>query len=211
MHEVKHLIGRCILFYVVIVIALRLMGKREVGELSVLDVVIAFVMSELLALSVSNLNFSPIYAMIAIGVLVVLQVLISWICIKSKRMRDFFEGEPALIVFRGQLNQKEMRKQRYTIDDLMVQMRSAGFYDFKEVEFAILENSGQLSVAEKQKCRLRYPFPLISDGKIQLKHVLAAGVDEQWLLEQCRILNKNPQDVFIALWMKDGLFVVDKQ
>ena len=211
MHEVGQLIGRCILFYVVIVIALRLMGKREVGELSVLDVVIAFVMSELLALSVSNLNFSPIKAIVAIGVLILLQVLISWICIKSKTMRDFFEGEPVLIVFRGELNQKEMRRQRYTIDDLMVQLRCAGFYDVKDVEFAILENSGQLTVAEKQKCRLQYPFPLISDGKIQTKHVLQAGVDAQWLISQCHNMKKKPEDIFIALWMKDGLFIVDKQ
>ena len=117
------LVVRCVLFYVIIVTALRLMGKREVGELSVLDVVIAFVMSELLALSISNLDFSPLKAVVGIGVLVLLQYLVSWICIKSKKMRDFFEGEPVCIIYKGCIDQKAMLSQRYTIDDLMVQKR----------------------------------------------------------------------------------------
>ena len=205
------LVGRCILFYVIIVVALRLMGKREVGELSVLDVVIAFVMSELLALSISNLDFSPFKAIAGIGVLVLLQYLVSWVCIKSKKIRDFFEGEPVCIIYKGVINQKEMLRHRYTIDDLLVQLRSADCFDLNEVEFAILENSGQLSVSKTAHCLLEYPFPLISDGIIQKKHVLALGYDEKWLVEQCLQLNKHPESIFIAMWTKEGLFVIDKQ
>ena len=205
------LVVRCILFYVIIVAALRLMGKREVGELSVLDVVIAFVMSELLALSISDLDFSPLKAIVGIGVLVLLQYLVSWICIKSKKMRDFFEGEPVCIIYKGCIDQKAMLSQRYTIDDLMVQLRSADCFDLGEVEFAILENSGQLSVVRKEHCHLEYPFPLISDGRIQQKHLKKLGVDEKWLIERCLELNRRPESIFIGMWTKQGLFVIDKQ
>lgn len=211
MQGVEQLIFRCILFYVVIIAALRLMGKREVGELSVLDVVIAFVMSELLALSISNLEFPPFKAILAIGVLVVLQFCVSLICIKSKLLRDFFEGEPVMMICDGVINQKAMLKQRYTIDDLLVQLRTAGVADMNEVAFAILENSGQLTVLKKQECMLRYPFPLISDGRIQKKHLKNIHKDEQWLLSQCEQLNQSPKDIFILLWTYDGFLMIVKQ
>lgn len=211
MQDIFVLIFRCILFYLLIIIALRVMGKREVGELSVLDIVIYFVMSELLALSISDLSEPPYKAIIAIGVLVVLQLSVSLVCIKSKRIRDFFEGKPALIIDQGKLNQKTMLKQRYTIDDLMYQLRSAGVSTVDEVQFALLENSGTLTVLSKKECNLNYPFPLISDGKIQKKHLDEIGKDEQWLIQECGKQKKKISEVFLALWTKNGLFLIEKE
>lgn len=211
MQEILDLIFRCVLFYLLIITALRVMGKREVGELSVLDIVIYFVMSELLALSISDLNEPPYKAIVAIGVLVVMQLSVSLICIKSKRIRDFFEGKPVVIIEQGQLNQQVMLRQRYTIDDLMYQLRSAGCSTVDEVQFALLENSGTLTVLTKKDCTLNYPFPLISDGIIQKKHLKAIGKDEKWLIKKCQKQNKNPSEVFIALWSQSGMILIEKQ
>ena len=211
MQEYLELIFRCVLFYVIIITALRMMGKREVGELSVLDIVIYFVMSELLALSISNLDEPPFKAMVAIGVLVVLQFSVSLICIKSKKIRDFFEGKPVVIISHGILDQKAMLHQRYTIDDLMYQLRSAGVSTVDEVQFALLENSGSLTVLCKRDCVLKFPFPLISDGKIQYQHLKSVSRDEQWLKSECAKQRKVPSEVFLALWTESGLVMIDKK
>ncbi len=211
MHDLIQLIFRCVLFYLLIITALRVMGKREVGELSVLDIVIYFVMSELLALSISDLSEPPYKAIVAIGVLVLLQLSVSLICIKSKKIRDFFEGKPAVIIDHGCLNQRIMLRQRYTIDDLMYQLRSAGCSTIDEVQFALLENSGTLTVLLKKDCVLEYPFPLISDGEIQKQHLNILKKSEAWIVEECRMKNRKPSDVFVALWTKNGLLLVDKK
>ena len=165
--EMLELIAKCVFFYVVIVVSLRVMGKREVGELSVLDVVIYFVMSELLALSISEPDQSVGKALVAIATLSVLQISIAWACLKKKRWRDFFEGQPSLIIYDGIINQKEMKRQRYTIDDLMYQLRDRDISSPQEVQFAILENSGTLTVLKKDSSKLRWMDPLISDGIVQ--------------------------------------------
>ena len=117
------LIFKCFLFYMVIIIALRIMGKREVGELSVFDIVIYLVMSELLALSISNPKESVFKSLVPIFTLAFLQIIISVILLKSKKLRDIFDGKAVIIIHDGQINQKTMKKERYSIDDLMSQIR----------------------------------------------------------------------------------------
>ena len=148
--EYVELVSKCIFFYLIIIISLRVMGKREVGELSVLDIVIYFVMSEVYALSISEPDQSIWKALIAILTLTVLQILIAWACLKKKKWRDFFEGKPSLIIYNGMIDQREMKKQRYTIDDLMYQLRDKDVSTPEEVQFAILENSGTLTVLKKR-------------------------------------------------------------
>lgn len=160
--EYVELISKCIFFYLIIIISLRVMGKREVGELSVLDIVIYFVMSEVYALSISEPDQSIWKALIAILTLTVLQILIAWACLKKKKWRDFFEGKPSLIIYNGMIDQMEMKKQRYTIDDLMYQLRDKDISTPEEVQFAILENSGTLTVLKKDASKLKWKDPLIS-------------------------------------------------
>lgn len=209
--EMLELIAKCVFFYVVIVVSLRVMGKREVGELSVLDVVIYFVMSELLALSISEPDQSVGKALVAIATLSVLQISIAWACLKKKRWRDFFEGQPSLIIYDGIINQKEMKRQRYTIDDLMYQLRDRDISSPQEVQFAILENSGTLTVLKKDSSKLRWMDPLISDGIVQTKVLTQIGKDTAWLEQQLsREGVVDPSEVFLCLWQKNGLFVLKK-
>lgn len=211
LQEYLELIIKCIFFYLVIIIALRFMGKREVGELSVLDIVIYFVMSELLALSISSKDESIFKALIPIITLSVLQILIAWILLKKKKWRDIFEGSPCVLIRKGVINQKEMRKQRYTVDDLMYQLRDKEISSPDEVEFAVLENSGILTVLKKDHCKVKWIDPLISDGIIQKKVLDHLNKTEFWLLE---LLKKegveDPTSVFLCLWQKNGLFVIKK-
>ncbi len=205
------LVFRCTFFYFVITALLRIMGKREVGELSVFDIVVYFVMSELLAISISDPNEDMLKTLIPIVTLTILQVSLSWLMMKMQKVRNIVDGRPVFIITHGKLNIEEMRKQRYTIDDLCSQLRINGILDIEEVEFALLENSGDLSVIEKSKCQLLWPEPLISDGVVQKKALDAVGKSEVWLHEQL-IKNKvvNSNEVFLCLWKKDGLWLIMK-
>ena len=202
--EYVELVSKCIFFYLIIIISLRVMGKREVGELSVLDIVIYFVMSEVYALSISEPDQSIWKALIAILTLTVLQIIIAWACLKKKKWRDFFEGKPSLIIYNGMIDQMEMKKQRYTIDDLMYQLRDKDVSTPEEVQFAILENSGTLTILKKDASKLKWKDPLISDGIVQKQVLEAIGKDEAWLREQLETEGvADPSEVFLCLWQKN--------
>ena len=203
------LILRCIIVYFVIIFALRVMGKREVGELSVFDVVIYLVMSELLAISITDVKVSIFRSLVPIAVLAALQIAISWILLKNKRIRDLFDGKAVIIIENGMIDQQVMRKERYSIDDLMAQLHDKDLSSPSEVAFAILENNGTLSILPKHSCQVLYPEPLISDGELNERVLKAVGRDEQWLRAQLKRKGVHAiQDVFLCLLQKNGLFII---
>lgn len=212
MQEYTSLMLKCFVVYFVIIFALRLMGKREVGELSVFDIVIYLVMSELLALSITEAHESIFKSLVPITILATLQIIISWILLKCKKIRDIFDGKSVIIIHNGHINQRSMRKERYNIDDLMSQIRSKNLSTPDEVAFAVLENSGELSVLAKKDCKVKHPDPLISDGKINKEALQDLKKDEAWLkncMKQEGIEDIN--DIFICISQKDGFFVVRKE
>lgn len=205
------LMVKCIIVYFVIIFALRLMGKREVGELSVFDVVIYLVMSELLAISITDTHSSIFRSLVPIAVLAFMQIAISWILLKSKRIRDLFDGKAVILIRDGCIDQQMMRKERYSIDDLMSQLHGKDLSSPDEVAFAILENNGTLSILPKKSCRVRYPHPLISDGVIDMEVLRSIGKDREWLTQQLGKQGTTAEAVFLCLYQKDGLFVIRRQ
>lgn len=210
MYEYLTLVGKCVIIYFLIIVCLRVMGKREVGELSVLDIVIYFVMSELLAISIES-DESIMKVIVPVVTLSLLQIAIAWVLLKLKKLRDVMEGVPVLIIENGCIDQNAMRKQRYTIDDLMYQLRSQSVSTPDEVQFAILENSGTLTVIKKTDGKTKWFEPLIQDGIIQQKVLDRIKKDEQWLLSQLKSEGVDrAEDVFLCMLQKNGLFVVKK-
>lgn len=205
------LMVKCIIVYFVIIFALRLMGKRDVGELSVFDVVIYLVMSELLAISITDTHSSIFRSLVPIAVLALMQIAISWILLKSKRIRDLFDGKAVILIRDGCIDQQMMRKERYSIDDLMSQLHGKDLSSPDEVAFAILENNGTLSILPKKSCRVRYPHPLISDGVIDREVLRSIGKDREWLTQQLGKQGTTAEAVFLCLYQKDGLFVIRRQ
>lgn len=212
MQEYMLIIYKCIVIYFVIIIALRIMGKREVGELSVFDIVIYLVMSELLALSISQIEESIFKSIVPIVTLAILQILVSWILLKSQKSRDMFDGKCTIIIHNGHINQDAMRKERYNIDDLMTQLRDKDVGTPDEVAFAILESTGHLSVIKKSKSHIQHPCPLISDGVINTHTLKDLDLNEVWLQEA--LLKEGVsdyRDVFMCMFQKDGLYVIKKE
>ncbi|MDX8046533.1 DUF421 domain-containing protein [Gracilibacillus sp. S3-1-1] len=192
LEEVWMLISRTLLYYLCIVVVFRLMGKREVGELSILDIVVFIMIAEIGVLTIEDLELFFGYALIPIAVLLIIQRLTAWISLKSPLFRKWFEGKPAIIISQGKIDEYAMKKNRFNFDDLLQQLRENGTASIKDVAYAILEPSGNLSIIEKKDADVSQNkinglvLPLIVDGRIQEKALEQLEKDEQWLMKQLR-------------------------
>ena len=149
MSHMTILILRTILMYVVIFVTMRIMGKREIGKLSIFDLVISVMIAEIAVFVLEDVD-KPIWEGLApIAVLVAIQVGLAYIGLKNRSIRLFADGKPSVLVSRGRLHRKEMARLRYNLDDLMQQLRGKDIDSLADVEFAILETSGQLTVIPK--------------------------------------------------------------
>lgn len=154
------------------------MGKREVGELSIIDLVVFLMIAELAAVSIEQLDKPYFYFVIAILTLVLLQRLLAYVSLKNTKARGKIEGKPSVIIANGMVDYYEMRKNRYTFDDLMLQLRDKGARSISEVEFAILEVSGTLSVFKKEDDFIS-PLPLIISGEVVKDNFKYVDIDQE--------------------------------
>ncbi|MFC0561835.1 DUF421 domain-containing protein [Halalkalibacter alkalisediminis] len=203
---------RTIFIYFIILFVLRFMGKREIGQLSVLDFVVSIMIAELAVVSIENIDVPMMYSIIPIVILSTIQIALALISLKNNHLRKLIDGKPSVLINEGKIDEKEMRKQRYNFDDLLVQLRQNKISKLSDVEFAILEPSGKLSVIEKQEGEEHQPMmplPLILDGKVQDEHLNQIKQTPLWLRQQMRKLGY--RDIkkisYCALKDKDTFFV----
>lgn len=175
---------RTVFLYVLILVVLRIMGKREVGELSLFDVVIFVIMAEVAALALDSPDVKLINSIVPILILLVIQVTSAFVSLKSKKFRDIVDGEPAVLIRDGHIVEDEMSKQRYNLDDLFQQLREQQVGSIREVNYAFLEPSGNLSVFTYDQTPP--VLSLISDGELQSVHLELIGKTEQWLMEELK-------------------------
>lgn len=149
--EFWDMLVRTVLIYFVVFLIMRFMGKREIGKLSVFDLVISVMIAEIAVLVIEDMDRPMWDGILPMVVLLVIQVGIAFIGLKNRRLRLLFDGKPSVIMARGKLNREVMRKQRYNLDDLMQQLRENQVSKISDVEFAILETTGKLSVFPKEE------------------------------------------------------------
>lgn len=202
-------IARTFVFYIVITVVYRLMGKREVGELGIVDLIVSVLIAELAAMGIENFKENIFIPIFAIFFLVVFQVIMAKITIKNAKIRDLFEGKPSVIINRGKVNFKEMEKQRYNLDDLLTQLRSKSIRSIEEVDYAILENNGRLSVFTKGKTDT-YPLPLILDGEIEEDALRQLNKDKTWLFDLIRKERVARKDIFYGFYKDKKIYVIKK-
>lgn len=209
------IIGRTMLLYIIILIIFRLMGKREIGELSVLDLVVFIMLGEMAVVAIENTDKSLWHQLVPMTFLMCIQIILSVISLKFQRFRHLIEGEPAILVNAGKIDEKKMRKQRYSIDDLMMQLREQGVGDVRDVEYAILEPTGKLSVFQKQKSKKSkndtpiFTLPLIIDGEIQYHHLQMIEHTDEWLVEKLNNLGYKDVKRILYCSFQNGQFFVD--
>ncbi|QTD41602.1 DUF421 domain-containing protein [Sporosarcina sp. Te-1] len=175
---------RTVFLYILILIILRLMGKREVGELSVIDIVVFIIMAEVAAFALESPDQPIIETIVPIIILLLIQLLTSFISLKSKKFRDLVDGDPTMIIENGKILEREMRKQRYNLDDLFQQLREQQVGSILDVTHAFLEPSGNLSVFTKEQTEP--VLALISDGVVQKRHLKQLGKTEEWILDELK-------------------------
>ncbi|KLV22349.1 DUF421 domain-containing protein [Niallia circulans] len=200
---------RTILIYFLIVLIFRMMGKREIGELSILDLVVFIMIAEIAVVAIEDYKDPILPTLFPMFILLAIQVLLAFFSLKSKKMRDFIEGEPTLIIKNGKIDEKAMRSQRYNYDDLLIQLREKNIRNIADVEFAILETSGKLSVFEKEENKSSITIPLIMDGIIQESNLERIGKTNLWLRQQLKDKGYvNIKNISFCSY-QDGEFYID--
>lgn len=210
MKEFLIVLFRTVFFYFFVMTMYRIMGKREVGQLGVVDLIVSILIAELVAISIENTSDSIFMTIIPIGLLVVLEIALAKLALKSKKVRTFFGGKPSIIIDRGKVDYKEMVKQRYTMDDLLFELRQKSIKSLENVEYALLEPNGKLSIFEKKLFDKNCPMPLIVDGEIQTSTLKLIKKSKMWLKENLRKQNLCPSDVFYCFYKGYTLYIVKK-
>lgn len=194
--------------YLFIIFVYRIMGKKEVGELSIVDLIVTILIAELAALTIEDTKSSILVSIVPIIVLVVFQMLFSYISLKSVKVRNFVEGKPTTIIKNGKIVFSAMSKLRYSLEDLIMQLREQSVKSIEEVDYAVLENDGKLSVF--QNCS-EYPMPVIIDGIIDYDVLEAIKKDDKWLMKIIKTRRLNLDDIFYAFYTKSKLFIITRK
>jgi uncharacterized membrane protein YcaP (DUF421 family) len=204
---------RTILLYIFVVFVMRIMGKRQIGELQPFELVIAIMLSELAAVPMQDTGIPLLYGIIPILTLMLLQIFLTLITLKFQHARKIICGTPSILIKHGSIIEDEMVKQRLNLDDLMEDLRMSGYLNITDIEYAILENSGKLSIIPKYNSApvLRQdlsktgddetlPIGLILDGNLNIDNLKLSGFDKNWLKDRLKEQNiQNIEDVFIAM------------
>ncbi|NLU23429.1 MAG: DUF421 domain-containing protein [Clostridiales bacterium] len=191
---------RTVLLYFIIIIGLRFMGKRQIGELEPTELVLTMLLSDLASVPMQDFGIPLLNGVVPILTLLALSMLLSYFNLRCIRFRSLICGEPAVIIRNGTLQQKAMRQNRLTVDELMEELRSQGISDLDSVKYAILETNGQLSVlpypaqqpVTPQQMGLDVeddvylPTIIVNDGRLIRRNLRAAGLDERWLEKQLK-------------------------
>jgi uncharacterized membrane protein YcaP (DUF421 family) len=206
------IIIRTIILYLLILFMFRLMGKREIGELSLLDLVVFMMIAELAALSIDKTDDSVFRSIVPMLLLMLIQIIFAFLSLKSKKFRDLIDGKPSIIIKNGKIDEHEMRKQRYNFDDLLLQLREQKIRNIADVEFAILETSGKLSIFEKRSNGPKdggFTIPLIIDGEILEENLRTINKTNFWLRQQLRQKDIiNLKEISFCSY-QDGEFFID--
>lgn len=212
--------ARTLFLYLLVVVVTRLMGKRQIGELQPYEFVITIMIADLVAVPMQDRGLSLFSGVIPVLTLLLVQVVFSFWSLKSQTFRRILCGKPSPIVEKGKINWREMRSNLYHIHDLLEQLRSQGYFNLSEVEYALLETNGSLTVLPKTEKRPvtlddlklnaipeSLPLALILDGRIDDANLRQAGLDRQWLRKELKKSGvTDPRTVLIAMLDTRGRF-----
>lgn len=215
-------ITRTIILYIFVTLGIRLMGKRQIGEMQPNELVVTLLISEIAAIPLQDTSQPILNGVVAIFMLVILEILISVISMKSLFMRKIMNGKSAVIIKNGVIDQQMMKSVRMTVLDLVELLRGQDVFDISTVAFAVLEVNGNLSVLLKsseqpataadlnvKKDKALLPLPVISDGKIIKESLEAIGTDEGAVRKMLK--GNNVSDIFLMTMDRDGNHSIIKQ
>ena len=218
---------RTVILYVLIIVGIRLMGKKQVGELEPTELVFAMLISDLAAVPMQDFGIPLLFGVIPIVTLLSLTMILSVLSLKSLRFRALICGRPSVIMDHGFILQKELAKNRFTVDELLEELRLQGITDLSTVKYAILENSGRVSVlltethqpVTPRQLRITpseeqgLPLVIISDGQVLEHNLRRLGLDQTWLRQRlAEHGQRSPSQVFLLTADENGsVYYVPKE
>ncbi|MCL6611507.1 MAG: DUF421 domain-containing protein [Peptococcaceae bacterium] len=216
------LLYRTVLIYFVVLVVVRLMGKREIGQLSPFDFVVAIIVAEIAAIPMQSPSVPLWHSMVPLAVLALLEIGLSFSALHSRKLRAFLDGRPQVVIEGGRILKEEMRRARYNLDDLLAQLREKGYPRPEDVEVAVLETSGRLSVVPKSSKRPvtpgdlglspacdGLPTVLVMDGEVFTEGLERRGLDLAWLEARLKEMGLQPKNVFLATLERDGRIFIN--
>lgn len=215
---------RTIIIYVLVLFVMRFMGKREIGQMQPFELVIAIMIADLASTPMSEIGIPILYGIIPILSLLLMHVIISVINLKSIKMREIICGKPRILIYRGKIDETAMIQENFTINELQERLRVNNVSNLGDVEFAILETSGQISVVLKPEKRALKPedfniqaeyegiaYDLVIDGKIMGDNLNKINKDYNWLETEVGKFNMKPEDALVVVLNGDGTIFCQKK
>ena len=211
---------RTLILYFLVVTAIRIMGKRQIGEMQPSELVVAIMISDLASIPMQDTNIPLISGVVPVLTLLVAEVFMSFLCLKSIKIRKLFTGEPSLIIYEGKILEKELKKLRFSLSDLSEQLRISGAYKIGDVEVAVLETNGQLSIIKKEEPLTakdlninlppqKLPCLMVMDGEINKEELKRSGKDERWLKHKLKDLGAEKlSEVFVFEYSKSDNYYI---
>ena len=176
-----------------------------------MDFVVSIFIAEMAAISIENYNKSMAISLIPIFILVLAQVISSYLSLKNSKIRNTIDGVPSVIINRGKVNFKEMKKQRYNLDDLLTQLRGNSIKSIDEIDYAILETNGKLSIFKKSEDnQSTYPLPIVIDGQLDKETLIQINKTEDWFYKEIDKQNLKIKDIFYCFYKDKNLYIIEK-
>lgn len=217
---------RTLILYGTVIASLRIMGKRQLGELQPSELVVAIMISDLASVPMQDIDSPLIWGILPVLTLIVAEVLLSYVSLKSNRAREFLTGKPSIIIYDGEIIEEELRRLRFNLQDLMSELRLNNCHDISEVGAAIIETSGKLSVIKKSEAngvtiddlsrakpkKDGLPCIIITDGRLDINELKRAGKSEPWLKAELSGYGINKiSDTFLMSINAEGKVYVQKK
>ena len=204
---------RVTILYILVLVIMRLMGKREIGQMQPFELVIAIMIADLASIPMSDTGIPLTNGIIPILALLIFQLIISIINIKSIRIREIICGRPRILIYRGKIDEIALKKEKITINELQEKLRQRSIFTFGDVEYAILETSGDVSVIQKPEKRNTIPedfklvpeyegipYDLVIDGKIMESNLKKIGKNLNWLRKELNKFNISPEEALVVTY-----------
>lgn len=202
---------RAILLYIIVLIVMRLMGKREIGQLQPFELAISIMIADLASIPMTDTGVPISNGIIPILGLLVMHLVISVVNLKSIKAREIICGKPRILIYRGRIDEKALKKERFTINELEERLRGNNVVNLGDVEYAILETSGNITVIQKPEKRNTIPedfnikpdyegipYDLVIDGKIMNQNLKIIGKNYEWLKKEVKKFNINPEEALVV-------------
>ena len=202
---------RAIVLYLIVLVVMRLMGKREIGQLQPFELAISIMIADLASIPMTEIGIPIFNGIVPILGLLVMHLILSLINLKSLKAREIICGKPSILIYRGKINEKELKKERFTINELEERLRGNNVVNLGDVEYAILETSGQVTVIQKPEKRNTtpadfniqpdyegIPYDLVIDGKVMHENLKIIGKNYEWLRKQVSKFNIKPEEALLV-------------